>query len=136
MISALSGLLAEAVMVDGLPDCTELGLVEQLTCGELLAGAWKLATQQVADSLMFPITVTCSGSVTFVGCNVGAVLIRTCCSPSISSAAKIVNTARIRINSKVLNVPRRYRNARRSRFFIMSLARRKPNKPRNDFECD
>jgi hypothetical protein len=50
----LSGLLAEAVMLDGLPDCTVLGLAEQLTCGGFIGFAFtvKLAVQ-VAETLLF-----------------------------------------------------------------------------------
>jgi hypothetical protein len=50
VIWALSGLDAEAVMVDALPACTVLGLAEQLTCGGFIGLAFtvKLAAQ-VAD---------------------------------------------------------------------------------------
>jgi hypothetical protein len=54
VICALSGLLAEAVMLDGLPDCTVLGLAEQLTCGGFIGFAFtvKLAAH-VADPPFF-----------------------------------------------------------------------------------
>ena len=47
MICASSGLLAVAVIVDGLPPCTVLGFTEQLTCGGFIGFALtvKLALQ-------------------------------------------------------------------------------------------
>ena len=60
MICALSGLVADAVMVDGLPDCTVLGLTEQLTSGGFIGFALTVKfAVQVADPPFFGL-----GSVT------------------------------------------------------------------------